>query len=76
MGYTKLGKVGCTQPRRVAAMSVAARVSQEMNKKLGQEVGYSIRFEDCTTNATVIKVLARTDLLCTTPSVIILLLLL
>ena len=48
--------MGCTQPRRVAAMSVAARVSQEMDKKLGQEVGYSIRFEDCTSDATVIKV--------------------
>lgn len=56
VGYTKVGKVGCTQPRRVAAMSVAARVSQEMDTKLGQEVGYSIRFEDCTSDATVIKV--------------------
>lgn len=37
-GYTKLGKVGCTQPRRVAAMSVAARVAQELNVKLGHEV--------------------------------------
>ncbi|CAM9427278.1 unnamed protein product, partial [Ectocarpus fasciculatus] len=55
VGYTKVGKVGCTQPRRVAAMSVAARVSQEMDKKLGQEVGYSIRFEDCTSDATVVK---------------------
>ena len=54
-GYTKLGKVGCTQPRRVAAMSVAARVSQEMGVKLGNEVGYSIRFEDCTSDKTVIK---------------------
>lgn len=43
-GYTQRGKVGCTQPRRVAAMSVAARVSQEMGVKLGEEVGYSIRF--------------------------------
>ena len=34
--------------RRVAAMSVAARVAQEMGVKLGNEVGYSIRFEDCT----------------------------
>lgn len=34
-GYTLRGKVGCTQPRRVAAMSVAARVSQEMGVKLG-----------------------------------------
>ncbi|KAL9438477.1 hypothetical protein AB3S75_024199 [Citrus x aurantiifolia] len=54
-GYTKQGKVGCTQPRRVAAMSVAARVSQEMGVKLGHEVGYSIRFEDCTSEKTILK---------------------
>ncbi|KAI9565872.1 putative pre-mR-splicing factor ATP-dependent R helicase DHX16-like [Daphnia sinensis] len=55
-GYCKDGKkIGCTQPRRVAAMSVAARVAQEMGKKLGNEVGYSIRFEDCTSERTVIK---------------------
>ncbi|KAF2147116.1 uncharacterized protein K452DRAFT_323318 [Aplosporella prunicola CBS 121167] len=40
--------VACTQPRRVAAMSVAARVAEEMGVKLGKEVGYSIRFEDNT----------------------------
>ncbi|KAJ4775920.1 RNA helicase-like [Rhynchospora pubera] len=54
-GYTKQGMVACTQPRRVAAMSVAARVSQEMGVKLGHEVGYSIRFEDCTSEKTLIK---------------------
>lgn len=102
-GYTKIGKIGCTQPRRVAAMSVAARVrcampglcaspcgvrhgsrgwiyspprplprapvctvlsrtvasvphrSHEMGTKLGQEVGYSIRFEDCTSDKTIVK---------------------
>lgn len=54
-GYTKTGVVGCTQPRRVAAMSVAARVSVEMEVKLGHEVGYAIRFEDCTSDRTVIK---------------------
>lgn len=55
-GYTKNGKkIGCTQPRRVAAMSVAARVAEEYGTKLGQEVGYSIRFEDCTSDRTVIK---------------------
>ena len=55
-GYTKDGKkVGCTQPRRVAAMSVAARVAQEMDVKLGNEVGYSIRFEDCCSEKTVVK---------------------
>lgn len=55
-GYTKGGmKIGCTQPRRVAAMSVAARVAEEVGCRIGAEVGYSIRFEDCTTDKTVIK---------------------
>uniref|UniRef100_A0A8C5S403 ATP-dependent RNA helicase DHX8 n=1 Tax=Laticauda laticaudata TaxID=8630 RepID=A0A8C5S403_LATLA len=54
-GYTTRGKIGCTQPRRVAAMSVAKRVSEEFGCCLGQEVGYTIRFEDCTSPETVIK---------------------
>lgn len=55
-GYTKDGlKVGCTQPRRVAAMSVAARVADEMGVKVGNEVGYSIRFEDNTSDKTILK---------------------
>ena len=55
-GYCEEGKmIGCTQPRRVAAMSVAARVAEEMGKKLGNEVGYSIRFEDCTSKRTILK---------------------
>uniref|UniRef100_A0A8C0EKL3 DEAH-box helicase 8 n=1 Tax=Bubo bubo TaxID=30461 RepID=A0A8C0EKL3_BUBBB len=54
-GYTSRGKIGCTQPRRVAAMSVAKRVSEEFGCCLGQEVGYTIRFEDCTSPETVIK---------------------
>lgn len=55
-GFTKNDmKIGCTQPRRVAAMSVAARVAEEMGYKLGNEVGYSIRFEDCTSERTMIK---------------------
>lgn len=40
-GYTEFGLVGCTQPRRVAAMSVAKRVSEEMGIELGQEVSLS-----------------------------------
>lgn len=48
-------KIGCTQPRRIAARSVAKRVSEEMGVELGKEVGYSIRFEDCTSNKTKIK---------------------
>lgn len=95
-GYTTYGMVGCTQPRRVAAMSVAKRVSEEMDCELGQQVrrvyglvlllstllpscalgtqtstmllhgprltctlqaqvGYAIRFEDCTSPETLIK---------------------
>lgn len=75
-GYSEFGIIGCTQPRRVAAMSVAKRVSEEMEVRpadfflpvkvvlnprnsaqveLGAEVGYVIRFEDCTSDKTVIK---------------------
>uniref|UniRef100_A0A8C7Y5J5 Pre-mRNA-splicing factor ATP-dependent RNA helicase PRP16 n=1 Tax=Oryzias sinensis TaxID=183150 RepID=A0A8C7Y5J5_9TELE len=54
-GYTRYGMVGCTQPRRVAAMSVAKRVSEEIGSNLGEEVGYAIRFEDCTSESTMIK---------------------
>lgn len=54
-GYANNGCIACTQPRRVAATSVAHRVAQEMNVDLGAEVGYSIRFEDKTSKHTVIK---------------------
>ena len=54
-GFTRHGIIGCTQPRRVAAMSVAKRVSEEFATKLGDRVGYAIRFEDCTSEQTVIK---------------------
>jgi ATP-dependent RNA helicase DHX8/PRP22 len=54
-GFTNSGMIACTQPRRVAAMSVAKRVAEEVGCTLGQEVGYSIRFEDCTSPSTKIK---------------------
>ncbi|KAL8761189.1 MAG: hypothetical protein Q9184_002679 [Pyrenodesmia sp. 2 TL-2023] len=54
-GFANNGMIGCTQPRRVAAMSVAKRVAEEVGCKLGQEVGYTIRFEDCTSPETKIK---------------------
>jgi ATP-dependent RNA helicase DHX8/PRP22 len=54
-GYTTTGIIGCTQPRRVAAISVAKRVAEEFGCRLGQEVGYAIRFEDCTSPETKIK---------------------
>ena len=47
--------IACTQPRRVAAMSVAKRVADEMDVTIGEEVGYSIRFEDCTSPKTILK---------------------
>jgi len=54
-GYGADGLIAVTQPRRVAAMSVAARVAQEMDVELGGEVGYLIRFEDVTSEKTVLK---------------------
>ncbi|KAI3452612.1 hypothetical protein Pfo_009276 [Paulownia fortunei] len=56
-GYTKSGCIAVTQPRRVAAVSVSRRVAQELNVKLGEEVGYAIRFEDRTSEKTLIKYL-------------------
>lgn len=50
-------QICCTQPRRVAAMSVAKRVAEEMDVNLGEEVGYCIRFEDRTGPKTILKYL-------------------
>jgi len=47
--------IACTQPRRVAAMSVADRVAKELDVTLGEEVGYSIRFEEKTGPNTILK---------------------
>jgi pre-mRNA-splicing factor ATP-dependent RNA helicase DHX16 len=74
------GCIACTQPRRVAAMSVARRVAEEMGVRLGKEVGYSVRFEDVTSPETKIKYMtdgtllreALTDSLLSSYSVIIL----
>lgn len=63
MGLTSTGIIGCTQPRRVAASSVAKRVAEEFGCELGQEVGYSMRFEDVTSPETVIKYMTEGMLL-------------
>lgn len=55
LGLTNRGMIGCTQPRRVAALSVAKRVAEEFGCALGEQVGYSIRFDDCTSKETIIK---------------------
>ncbi|KAG5962490.1 hypothetical protein E4U57_006988 [Claviceps arundinis] len=62
-GYGRVGMIGCTQPRRVAAMSVAKRVAEEMDVELGTICGYAIRFEDHTSKETVIKYLTEGILL-------------
>lgn len=53
----KILKIGCTQPRRVAATSVANRIADEMGVNIGEEVGYSIRFEEKSSDKTIIKYL-------------------
>lgn len=50
-------RIACTQPRRVAAISVAKRVSEEMDVKLGDQIGYSVRFDDCASEDTILKYL-------------------
>ncbi|KAK1688625.1 helicase [Colletotrichum godetiae] len=55
-GWCADGKViGITQPRRVAATTVALRVAEEVGCEIGQQVGYAIRFEDLTSAQTRIK---------------------
>ncbi|PFH33564.1 helicase [Besnoitia besnoiti] len=60
-GFTEKGAIAVTQPRRVAAVSLARRVCEELGDEkgncLGEFVGYSVRFEDKTTAATRIKFL-------------------
>lgn len=54
-GEAQGGAIAITQPRRVAAVSVAQRVAQEMGTQVGERVGYAIRFEDRTSQRTAIK---------------------
>ncbi|CAN6181285.1 unnamed protein product [Urochloa humidicola] len=49
--------VACTQPSRITAMLAARRVAQEMDVTVGDEVGYSVRFEHCCSRKTVVKYL-------------------
>jgi ATP-dependent helicase HrpA len=60
------GMIGHTQPRRIAARSVAARVAEELDVKLGQQVGYKIRFNDVSSPRTLIKLMTDGILLAET----------
>ncbi|XP_002732327.2 ATP-dependent RNA helicase DHX33-like [Saccoglossus kowalevskii] len=54
-GMAREGMIACTQPRRVAAITVAQRVAMEMGVELGKQVGYCVRFDDMTSPGTKIK---------------------
>ena len=51
------GVIGCTQPRRVAAITVAHRIAEELGEGIGRSVGYHIRFEDRTGRTNYIKIM-------------------
>ncbi|MFH2046371.1 MAG: ATP-dependent RNA helicase HrpA [Pseudomonadota bacterium] len=51
------GKIGCTQPRRIAAITVCARIAQELSEETGKSVGYKIRFDDKTHKDSYIKIM-------------------
>nr|VDC97460.1 unnamed protein product [Brassica oleracea] len=55
-GFCREGKmVGITQPRRIAALTIAKRVAEECDVPLGQKVGYAVRFDDTTSSSTRLK---------------------
>jgi ATP-dependent helicase HrpA len=60
------GKIGCTQPRRIAALTVARRIADELNEELGQSVGYKIRFQDRSSQDSYIKLMTDGILLAET----------
>ncbi|MCW7753092.1 ATP-dependent RNA helicase HrpA [Desulfobotulus sp. H1] len=67
-GRGRHGRIGCTQPRRIAAISVAERVAEELNTALGESVGYKVRFKDQTGDHTAIKLMTDGMLLSETLS--------
>ncbi|HLO41923.1 MAG TPA: ATP-dependent RNA helicase HrpA [Phycisphaerales bacterium] len=66
LGRGVAGLIGHTQPRRIAARSVASRIAEELNSPLGQAVGYKVRFGDKTSPDTYIKLMTDGILLAET----------
>jgi ATP-dependent helicase HrpA len=62
------GKIGCTQPRRIAAITIAHRIAEELGETTGRSVGYKIRFQDRTAREGYIKVMTDGLLLAETQS--------
>ena len=63
-GYGRTGMIGHTQPRRIAARSVAARIAEEAALPLGQGVGYAIRFDDSSIVMVALFLLYRANRSC------------
>jgi len=68
LGRGVVGMIGHTQPRRIAARSVAARVAEELGTSLGEHVGFKVRFADSTSANTLVKVMTDGILLAETQS--------
>lgn len=66
LGRGVSGLIGHTQPRRIAARSVASRIAQELNSPLGQVVGYKVRFNDKLSESSYIKLMTDGILLAET----------
>ncbi len=66
LGLGARGAIGCTQPRRIAARSIAQRVAEELRVPLGQGVGYKVRFTDETSENTFVKLMTDGILLAET----------
>ncbi|ASQ29547.1 ATP-dependent helicase [Borrelia miyamotoi] len=56
-GLARVGKIGVTQPRRIATVSIAEYIAKHIGVKLGEEVGYKIRFQEITSSKTKIKLM-------------------
>lgn len=67
-GFGRTGRIGCTQPRRLAATALASRFAAETHVQDGMEVGYKVRFDDHTSDSTVVKFMTDGILLAETHS--------
>ncbi|MDR1426243.1 MAG: ATP-dependent RNA helicase HrpA [Bifidobacteriaceae bacterium] len=57
LGRGRVGQIGHTQPRRIAARTVAERIAEELDTPLGEVVGYQVRFTDTSSDSTMVKVM-------------------
>ena len=65
-GFGIRGMIGCTQPRRIAAINVALRIAEELGQKVGDSIGYKIRFDDKSSKNCLIKIMTDGILLAET----------